>query len=115
MSQSDDHSTSRTKNYRSERIAIGTDVRVFVHSFEAEQCVPWHWHSEITDTFFCIEGTGRIQLKNPDEEISLAVGQRYDVKPGREHRVSSADASLCRMILIQGVGEADFKSSDSAT
>lgn len=101
------------RNYGLEHVAIGVDVRVSAQTFEGErQCVPWHVHSEITDTFFCLEGVGRIQLRGPDEEIRLAVGQRYDVTPGREHRVSSADGARCRMILVQGVGKADFQLTD---
>jgi mannose-6-phosphate isomerase-like protein (cupin superfamily) len=100
--------------YESEKVAIGRDVRVLIHTFEGERCVPWHWHSEITDTFFCIEGTGRVQLQDPDQEISIAVGQRYDVPAGRKHRISSADGSRCRMILVQGVGEVDFHPAETS-
>ena len=98
------------RTYGLEHVAIGTDVRVSAQTFEGDQCVPWHWHSEITDTFFCLEGTARIEIKGA-EDVLLPVGQRFDIEPGVEHRVSSADGALCRTILVQGVGKADFKRS----
>jgi quercetin dioxygenase-like cupin family protein len=96
------------RNYGLEHVAIGVDVRVSAQTFEGDQCVPWHRHTEITDTFFCLEGKGRIQLKGQGDDVVLSVGERYDVTPGIEHRVSSANGSRCRMILVQGVGKADF-------
>jgi quercetin dioxygenase-like cupin family protein len=96
------------RNYGLEHVAIGVDVRVSEQTFEGDQCVPWHRHTVVTDTFFCLEGVGRVQIRGQSEDIRIAVGQRYDVAPGIEHQVSSADGARCRMILIQGVGKADF-------
>lgn len=96
------------RKYGLEHVAIGVDVRVSAQTFEGDQCVPWHRHTEVTDIFFCLEGVGRIQIKGQSEDVLLSVGQRYDVVPGIEHQVSSADGSRCRMILVQGVGKADF-------
>lgn len=102
------------RNYGLEHVAIGVDVRVSAQTFEGTQCVPWHRHTEVTDTFFCLEGVGRIQIKGESEDVKLAVGQRYDVAPGIEHQVSSADGARCRMILVQGVGKADFLRGSSS-
>jgi mannose-6-phosphate isomerase-like protein (cupin superfamily) len=101
------------RNYGLEHVAIGVDVRVSAQTFEGDQCVPWHRHTEVTDIFFCLEGVGRIQIKGQSEDVLVTVGQRYDVAPGLEHQVSSADGARCRMILIQGVGKADFIRSQS--
>ena len=102
------------RNYGLEPVAIGVDVRVSAQTFEGDQCVPWHTHTEVTDTFFCLEGVGRIRIKGQHEDVKITVGQRYDVAPGIEHQVSSADGARCRMILIQGVGKTDFvRGSDS--
>lgn len=101
------------RNYGLEHIAIGIDVRVSLQTFERNQAVPWHRHTEITDTFFCLEGTGRVQIRGQNEDVLVPAGQRYDIPPGVEHQVSSADGTRCRMILIQGVGKADFIRSHS--
>lgn len=108
MSGATDLRKPSERNYGLEHIAIGVDVRVSAQTFEGDQCVPWHRHTEVTDTFFCIEGVGRVQIRGQGEDVLIAVGQRYDVPPGVEHQVSSADGARCRMILIQGVGRADF-------
>ena len=39
-----------------ELVAEGADLRVQVLSLAAGQCVPWHYHSEISDNFVCLEG-----------------------------------------------------------
>jgi hypothetical protein len=39
-----------------ELVAEGADLRVQVLSLGAGQCVPWHYHSEISDSFVCLEG-----------------------------------------------------------
>ena len=39
-----------------ELVAEGVDLRVQVLSLAAGQCVPWHYHSEISDNFVCLEG-----------------------------------------------------------
>jgi len=39
-----------------ELVAEGADLRVQVLSLAAGQCVPWHYHSEISDSFVCLEG-----------------------------------------------------------
>ena len=96
------------RNYGLEHIAIGVDVRVSEQTFVDDQCVPWHRHTEVTDTFVCIEGVGRVQIRGKSEDVLVAVGHRYAVPAGVEHQVSSADGARCRMILIQGVGKADF-------
>lgn len=103
------------RNYGLEHVAIGSDVRVSAQSFEGDQFVPWHRHSEVTDIFFCLEGTLRIQLRDQSNDVELTAGQRYDVTPGIEHRVSSADGRKCRAILVQGVGKADFIGADAAS
>jgi hypothetical protein len=39
-----------------ELVAEGADLRVQVLSLAAGQCVPWHYHSEISDSFVCLDG-----------------------------------------------------------
>ena len=43
------------------------------------QNVPWHYHSNIRDTFYVIEGHLRIFLREPKEEVRLGpVRQRSE-------------------------------------
>ena len=33
------------------------------------QCVPWHHHNEVQDTFYVISGKIRVATRDPDEEV----------------------------------------------
>ncbi|WP_407175180.1 cupin domain-containing protein [Bradyrhizobium sp. STM 3562] len=46
------------------------------------QKVPWHYHSNVQDTFYVIEGALQIFLQNPKEDVHLARGQTFSVPPG---------------------------------
>jgi mannose-6-phosphate isomerase-like protein (cupin superfamily) len=96
------------RTYELEHVAIGTDVRVSAMTLSGDQCVQWHWHSQTSDIFFCLEGAALIQMKGAGPDVTIAVGERFDVEPGIEHRVSPVDGKRCRLVLIQGVGKADF-------
>src|SRR5712664_2668454 len=47
------------------------------------QTVPWHCHTNVQDTFYVLEGDLRLFLRDPKEEVRLAPGQIYAVRPGR--------------------------------
>ena len=34
----------------------GADMRVSVLSLDPGDCIPWQYHSEISDSFVCLEG-----------------------------------------------------------
>jgi quercetin dioxygenase-like cupin family protein len=38
-----------------ELVAEGADLRVSVLTLDRGQCVPWHYHSDIADSFVCLE------------------------------------------------------------
>jgi len=102
------------RTYELEHVAIGTDVRVSAMTLSGDQCVQWHWHSETSDIFFCLEGEALIQMKGAGPDVRIAVGERFDVKPGVAHRVSPVDGKRCRLVLVQGVGKTDFHLGDDA-
>jgi quercetin dioxygenase-like cupin family protein len=72
------------------------------------QCVPWHYHNEVQDTFYVISGKIRITTRDPNEEVRLSVGQTYAVRPGRPHRVTNAGDSSAVFLVLQGPGDYDF-------
>ena len=59
-----------------EIVAEGTDLRVSVLTLDAGQCVPWHYHSEITDSFVCLEGPMVVETRAPRHLYRLAPGER---------------------------------------
>ena len=96
------------RTYSLEHVAVGSDVRVSAVSLVGDECVAWHWHTHISDIFFILEGTAVIETHNPGNAVQVNVGERYDVLPGVPHRVTPLDGKKCRLILVQGVGKADF-------
>src|SRR5262252_10738420 len=54
------------------------------------QEVPWHYHTNVQDTFYVLSGAIRILLSNPTEEVKLMPGQTYSVPPKRAHLVKNA-------------------------
>ena len=77
------------------------------------QCVPWHLHTRITDTFFCMEGPMVVRTRDPDEQRTLAPGDTMAVAPGVAHRVTGFDDGPCRFMIVQGVGEYDYVTCDA--
>jgi quercetin dioxygenase-like cupin family protein len=91
-----------------ELIAESAGLRVQVLTIGAGQCVPWHRHSEITDTFFCLQGPMLIETREPDASHHLTAGDRCSVPPGRAHFVSGEAGGRCRFVIVQGVGVYDY-------
>lgn len=72
------------------------------------QQVPWHLHSNIQDTFYVIEGSIRLSLRDPDEEVRLGPGETYCVRAGRPHRVTNGGDSSVTFLVLQGIGDYDY-------
>src|SRR5499426_2609062 len=72
------------------------------------QKVPWHYHSNVHDTFYVVSGAIRIFLQRPKEEVRLTVGQTYSVPPKRPHLVTNAGDTCAVFMVLQGIGDYDF-------
>jgi quercetin dioxygenase-like cupin family protein len=97
--------------YEVERRAIHAarpGFRITELQISPTQKVPWHYHSNIHDTFYVVDGTIRIFLQQPKEEVRLARGQTYSVPPKRPHLVTNAGDSSATFLVLQGIGEYDF-------
>ena len=70
------------------------------------QKVPWHYHSNVRDTFYVLVGAIRIFQQNPKEEVLLLPGET--VRPKRAHLVTNAGETSAVFLVLQGVGEYDF-------
>ena len=72
--------------YEVERRAIHAErpgFRITELQIGTSQRVPWHYHSNIQDTFYVIAGRVRLFLRDPNEEVLIEPGQTYSVPPGR--------------------------------
>jgi len=72
------------------------------------QQVPWHYHSNIQDTFYVLEGRIRLFLRDPKEELRLGPGDTYSVRPRRPHLVVNGGDTSATFLVLQGIGEYDF-------
>jgi quercetin dioxygenase-like cupin family protein len=73
-----------------------------------QQKVPWHYHSNVQDTFYVLEGSLRIFLQEPKEEVRLAQGETLTVKARRPHLVTNGGEGSATFLVLQGIGEYDF-------
>jgi quercetin dioxygenase-like cupin family protein len=72
------------------------------------QQVPWHYHTNVQDTFYVLEGEIRLFLRDPKEEVRLMPGQSYPVRAGRPHLVTNAGTTSATFLVLQGIGEYDY-------
>ncbi|HEU0156973.1 MAG TPA: hypothetical protein VFQ82_12945 [Stellaceae bacterium] len=91
-----------------ELIAEGADLRVQVLTLAEGQCVPWHYHSEVTDNMVCLEGPMVVETRAPRAMHRLLPGQRCTVPPKTAHYVHGENGGPCQFLIVQGVGVYDF-------
>jgi len=72
------------------------------------QKVPWHYHSNVQDTFYVLEGEIRIFLQDPKEEVRLKPGESYIARARRPHLVTNGGEESATFLVLQGIGEYDF-------
>lgn len=91
-----------------ETVAEGADLRVTILTLDRGECVPWHWHSEVTDDFVCMEGPMVVETRAPRHEYVLKPGERCTVHAKTAHYVHGVDGGSCRFMIVQGVGVYDY-------
>jgi quercetin dioxygenase-like cupin family protein len=72
------------------------------------QRVPWHYHSQIQDTFYVLQGGIRIFLRDPEGDVRLAPGETCSVAPRRPHLVANDGEGSATFLVLQGLGEYDY-------
>ncbi len=90
-----------------ETIMEGADMRVRVLTLAKSECIPWHYHSEITDSFVCLEGPMVVETRAPRAEYVLGPGERCEVPPKVAHYVHGQNNCAFKFLIIQGVGVYD--------
>jgi mannose-6-phosphate isomerase-like protein (cupin superfamily) len=103
--------TDVTRGYEIEKrelVAQAEGLRVQILTLAAGQCVPWHLHSDIADTFFCLDGPMAIRTRDPEGETILEPGEMHAVPARLAHYVSGTGGGPCRFLIVQGVGKYDF-------
>ena len=93
-----------------ETVADVPGLRVRILTLAEGQCVPWHYHSEITDTFFCMEGPLRVQTRAPRNDYILQAGETCAVPAKVAHYVSGVDHQPAKFMIVQSEGTYDYVS-----
>ena len=93
---------------RRARHAERPGFRVSELQISPTQQVPWHFHSNVGDTFYVLAGSIRVFMRDPKEDVRLGVGETYTVAPRRPHLVINGGDSSATFLILQGVGEYDF-------
>lgn len=91
-----------------ETLAEAPSLRVRRIALGHGQCVPWHYHSQVTDTFFCMRGPMQVKTRDPDTVQVLPAGGTFAVSSRTPHYVSGVDDGPCEFMVVQGMGEYDF-------
>ena len=82
--------------------------RITELELSAKQKVPWHYHNNVADTFYVLQGELRIFLQQPKEEVRLRPGESFTAAARRPHLVTNAGAASVIFLVLQGIGEYDF-------
>lgn len=91
-----------------EVLADTPDLRMTVFTVGAGQEIPWHWHSNVSDTYFGMEGVTVVETRAPNARLEIRPGQTGMVPPKRAHHVTGKDGAGCKFAILQGVGTYDF-------
>jgi len=93
-----------------EVLASVDGLRVQAVTIAPGQRIPWHRHSEVSDTIVAV--TGQVVVEFRDEAPQrLAPGDRITVAPGVEHSVHGAADGACQFINLHAGGVYDFVAS----
>ena len=88
------------------------DVRVVEYVLDTGDAHPWHYHSEIADTFYCLEGLLGVETREPRSQVILRPGEKCSVPAQVVHHVANAGEGRSRYLLIQGIGTYDYIRAD---
>lgn len=86
---------------------IDTDtVKVSSISLAAGEQSPWHYHTFIHETVFCLSGELMVAGDSVDS-FMLSVGERVEFKPGQPHALLNQAGESASYLLVQH-GKHDF-------
>jgi mannose-6-phosphate isomerase-like protein (cupin superfamily) len=93
---------------RRARHAERTGFRINELQISPTQKVPWHYHSNVGDTFYVLEGRIRVFMRDPKQDVTLGPGETFAIPPRRPHLVTNAGETSATFLILQGIGEYDF-------
>ncbi|NKB39307.1 MAG: cupin domain-containing protein [Gammaproteobacteria bacterium] len=82
--------------------------RISELSLSNTQQVPWHYHSNISDTFYVLKGQITVYVREPKETHLLEPGESLVVGAQRPHLVRNTGEGSATFLILQGLGEYDY-------
>src|SRR5437660_10640768 len=93
---------------RRDRHAERPGFRISELQIGPRQQVPWHYHNNIQDTSYVLQGRVRLFLRDPKEEVRLGPGQTDTVRERRPHLVTNGGEGSAVFLVLQGIGAYDY-------
>jgi quercetin dioxygenase-like cupin family protein len=90
------------------------DVRIVEYTLRPGDGNPWHYHSEVSDRVYCLEGLIGVNIQQPSTRLVLRPGESHEIAPNTVHYVENAGDGTSRYLLIQAQGKYDFIRTDRA-
>ena len=90
-----------------EIVMTSADMRASLFILEPGQTIPWHYHTEIEDQFYCLEGPMTVEMGHPPTIHVLTAGDHLSVPRGTPHFIYGDENRGSRFLLLQGVGVYD--------
>ncbi len=82
-------------------------VRVIEFLLAPESRGPWHYHSHLSESCYCLKGQLSVDIKGSKTAI-LRPGEKCEVAAGIRHSVYNEVQIPCIFLVVQGIGQYDF-------
>lgn len=108
---------TKRSGVKREVIAQSPEMRFAVYTLAKGAQIPWHRHTEVSDSFICCEGTLRVDMRRQDDKesfdsVTLTAGKMHELHAPHIHRAVNTGDGICRFALIQWNGKYDFHPAD---
>jgi quercetin dioxygenase-like cupin family protein len=113
MQDQQEAATAAPEVRRNAKLIVQTaDVRIVEYTMKPGDSHPWHYHSEVTDRVYCLEGLIGVDIRQPVKRLVLRPGESSEVSPRTVHHVSNAGDGTSRYLLVQALGKYDYIRAD---
>lgn len=100
---------ARPKIQTLERVFSTDEVQISHLVLAPGEEVPWHFHSDVRDTFYVMCGPVTVYTRKPDSTTVINSGEVLQTRERQPHRVVNGSDHEVAFVLIQGVGKFDFQ------
>ena len=83
-------------------------LRVQLVTVAPEQRIPWHRHTDVSDTIVAILGPVIVEMRDGSPARRLEPGDRLTIPAGTAHTVHGLDGAACRFVNLHAGGSYDF-------